>query len=129
MTVAVALVPIALAAVHFLRDPGADRRRAILAMPKNIVFYCRACKGTGRARVPSDQKYPMVCPLCGRKEAVPGFRCVGVRGVDPATGKGIPCGKIIERKSDPVYTCPHCGKVYDNRIGRYPLSTSRPAGR
>jgi len=128
VTAVLALAAMALAVVYFLRDTEADRRQAIRAMPKNMLFYCRACKGTGRARVPSGQKYPMACPLCGRKEAVPGFRCVGRIGTDPASGKPVSCGKIIEKKSDPVYTCPHCGKVYDNRVGGYPLSRSRPAG-
>jgi Zn finger protein HypA/HybF involved in hydrogenase expression len=95
-----------------LRDETSDRRDDILGQGRKVLFYCRNCKETGTLEgVPFNAEFPLPCPKCGQKEAVVAFKCVR-------------CGRIIEKKSEPVYRCPHCNFVYDNRItgGGEPLS-------
>ncbi len=96
------------AVTHFIRtDELERRRRAIRNRGRKVLYVCKACKATGTTRVAYDEPFPIRCPKCGRKEAVMGFTCVG-------------CGRIIEKRSEPVYRCPHCGTVYDNRAGQAP---------
>jgi len=106
----VALGVIVFAVVRFVgSDELEGRRRAIRERGRRVYYVCKACEATGEARVGYDEPFPIVCPKCGRREAVMGFKCVG-------------CGRIIEKRSEPVYRCPHCGKVYDNRAGRVPVA-------
>ncbi len=87
-----------------LRDETSDQRKDILSRGRDVLFYCRNCEETGTLEaVPFDAEFPLVCPKCKQRQAVVAFKCVR-------------CGRIIEKQSAPVYRCPHCKFVYDNRI-------------
>ena len=80
--------------------------RAIMANGLDATILCKACGHTGQQRVAWDTKFPVPCPKCGKVEAVVGFRCAG-------------CRRIIERRPELVYRCPHadCRYLYDKRTG------------
>ncbi len=100
-----AVVVLGVAALVFLRDSTGVRADAIRAKGRDVLFYCRACQATGQVHIAWDEKFPLECPQCHERQAVPGFRC----------GK---CRRIIEVKSDLVYRCPYpdCRFLYDKRI-------------
>jgi len=92
-------------AYWILRPSGSGKIvEEIQAGGRKIPIYCRACKHTEELRLVWTPTFPMECPKCKAVQAVVAFRCVG-------------CGRLIERKDLPYYTCPHCGKVYDKREG------------
>jgi len=67
-------------------------------------------------RIGYDDKFPVKCPQCDEAAAVGALKCTK-------------CGRIIEARDEPVYRCPHCGFVYDNRLsGRAPPPPARQAG-
>ncbi len=100
-----------------LRDDTSGRREAIVDRGRKVLFHCRECKETGTLEgVSYEAKFPLPCPKCGRRQAVVGFKCVR-------------CGRIIEKQSAPVYPCPHCKFVYDNRpAGAGEPMTGPPGG-
>ncbi len=74
----------------------------IKAKGSEFSFYCRACKKTGKTRIAWGQAPPVACPECQVVQAYPGFSCAG-------------CRKIIERREETFYSCPHCRYTYDRR--------------
>ncbi len=101
---AIALVLLAVggAAAMFFSGSGGEADD-IRSGGRRYLYYCRQCQATGEIRLAWDAKFPVNCPKCGKREAVIGFRC-------------SKCGRIIEDRRDPVFECPHCHQVYDNRL-------------
>jgi len=98
-------VAVAIAIGRALGGKTATQRQAaaIRARGLNVLYYCRACKKTGKTHKAFDEPFPIVCPHCGRREAVAAFVCVG-------------CKRIIEAKDAPIFRCRHCRYLYDQRL-------------
>jgi len=89
----------------------AEKARSIRKKGRGTFYVCKSCGASGKTRIGYDDKFPVKCPQCGEVAAVGALKCTK-------------CGRIIEARDEPVYRCPHCGFVYDNR-----LSGARPARR
>lgn len=102
---------LAAAVVIFLLANGhRDAVEKIRQKKRDVFYVCKACEQTGQTKISYDEKFPIVCPKCRRREAAAGFRCTGLRS------DGTRCGEILEVQQIPVITCPFCGHVYDNRL-------------
>ena len=106
--VAVIVLVVAAVAIAIGRAVGgktATQRQAaaIRARGLNVLYYCRACKKTGKTHKAFSEPFPIVCPHCGRREAVAAFVCAG-------------CKRVIEAKDAPLFRCPHCQHTYDQRL-------------
>ena len=75
-------------------------------------YICTKCGASDKVRftfgrgerMEVSSKFPIDCPKCGAsKAAVHAVVCIG-------------CGKPFPASSAPVFSCPHCKKVYDNRL-------------
>jgi len=102
--VAACCAAIALPVVRLVRGGLDSDRRRILARGYTMLYCCKGCGATGEVRL-YDETWPIVCPRCGRRQAVAGFRCTNPR-----------CRKIIPIRNA-LFQCPHCGRSYDHRSG------------
>ena len=110
----VALGAITLAILIWVLGPDqTDTERARLrGVGRQVTYYCKACKSTGKAKVPVNKddpsqgvKSPFKCPKCGEQQAVLGLKCVK-------------CKEVFEKppSETKVFRCPHCGRRYDLRM-------------
>lgn len=103
VTVGACLAAMAGAAALVVLRPSNQTKSVIVARGRDVAYFCKACQRSGQAHIDYDDGFPIVCPQCRQKQAVMGITCPR-------------CRNIIEKKSDPVYACPHCQFVYDKRI-------------
>ena len=99
--------------IHLFNNAGLSAVRKIQARGKRVLYVCRKCGSSGQVRVDYDAKPPVVCPDCGSKEGVPGFRCMG-------------CKRIIPDQQG-IFRCPHCNRLYD--LSGRPTANPTPAPR
>jgi len=93
-------------AFRILRDSTQIEADQIRAQGRNVLYYCSTCGAGGEIHVAFDATFPMDCPKPGCDgKAVRAFRCANPK-----------CRQIIAAEDRPVYSCPHCGYVYDNRL-------------
>ena len=102
IVLAVAAVAIAIGRAIGGKTATQREAAAIRARCLNVLYYCRACKKTGKTHKAFNQPFPIVCPHCRRREAVAAFACAG-------------CKRIIEAQDAPVLRCRHCQYAYDPR--------------
>ena len=81
----------------------AEQARTIRKKGRNTFYVCKSCGASGKTRIGYDDKFPIRCPQCDQVAAVGGLKCTR-------------CSRFIEAQNKPVYTCPHCQFVYDNRL-------------
>jgi len=106
VAVGVVVAALATAAFVFLRDTTGREADEIRSRGRAVLYYCTACGAAGQTRIGYEEDFPVVCPKCGKRQAVMAFRCVK-------------CGRIIQKRNEVVYRCPHpdCRFLYDNRVG------------
>jgi len=81
----------------------AGSAKSIRKKGRSTFYICKSCGASGKMRIGYDDKFPVKCPQCDEAAAVGALKCTR-------------CGRIIEALDEPVYRCPHCGFVYDNRL-------------
>ena len=93
------------AVAMWINSPGGQNAEVdrIKKMGRKHPYVClnKDCGATGIIEVEYDATYPVVCPKCGQKQAMPGRRCT-----NPA------CNKIFLQVEKPEFFCPYCHKRY-----------------
>ena len=96
----------------FLSGSDNDRADDIRGRGLLAQYLCTQCGNSDKLRVvfgagePVDfaSKFPVDCPKCAAAgAAVLAFNCNG-------------CGKPMAQPAKPLFKCPHCQRVYDNRM-------------
>ncbi|HET6427036.1 MAG TPA: hypothetical protein VFJ30_01405 [Phycisphaerae bacterium] len=93
-------------AMWVFRSPGQQAEvERVKQMGRKHPYAClnKDCGATGIIQVAWDATYPAECPVCHRKQAMTGFKCV-----NPS------CGKIFAQSDKSVFFCPYCNKKYTN---------------
>ena len=91
--------------VFFVTRKGGSQQHVnrIVAGGKTVTFLCGACGESGQTHIAWGEPFPVPCPKCGKRQAVSAFKCFG-------------CKQTIAARSDPLWNCPRCNHLYDNRL-------------
>jgi len=91
------LALLALAVCIFVYGPsGTDTEiERLRAGGRQVWVFCRNCEHGEQIRVGVDEAFPVICPRCGQKQAVQGYRCRS-------------CKRIFELPAARRFACPYC---------------------
>ncbi len=101
VTISLGLLLVGGAAAMFFVGGSGTKADAIRAKGKRVLYYCESCGATGEMRIPWNATFPLVCPKCGKRQAVLGYRC-------------RKCKKITKMTEGEEIPCVHCGYVNRN---------------
>ncbi|KKM24882.1 hypothetical protein LCGC14_1600640 [marine sediment metagenome] len=98
IAVGVVALCVVIAVASMFRGGGSDAGD-LASSGRLVTVQCKACQHVDRVDVPYDEKFPVKCPKCRKREAVWTRRCPK-------------CEKLFPHSTAKEYSCPHCGAEF-----------------